>query len=122
LTEYDPEDDELIFASLGDNFFEGGSSYDGDSYVQGMSFNFEDRFPQCEMDGLVAFIHNQMKVLATEINKEVTTDTNILKLGLRILAKPLRNIAYLSRLFVISDLTGVRISIIIYIGSIFGKV
>jgi len=35
-----------------------------------------------EMERLVAFIHNQMKVLTTEITEEVTTDTNILKLGL----------------------------------------
>ena len=36
-----------------------------------------------EMERLVAFIHNQMKVLATEINKEVTADTNTLALGLK---------------------------------------
>ena len=35
LTEDDPEDDELIFASLGGNFFEGLSD-DGDPYVEGI--------------------------------------------------------------------------------------
>lgn len=44
MTEDDPEDDELIFVSLGDDFFEGGLSHDGDSYAEGISFNFEDRF------------------------------------------------------------------------------
>lgn len=44
LTEDDPGDDELIFSSLGDDFFE-GLSHDGDSYVEGISFNFEDRSP-----------------------------------------------------------------------------
>lgn len=32
------------FVSLGDGFFERLSN-DGDSYVEGISFNFEDRFP-----------------------------------------------------------------------------
>jgi len=45
LTEDDPGDDELIFSSLEDDFFEGGLSHDGDSYVEGISFNFEDRSP-----------------------------------------------------------------------------
>lgn len=33
------------FASLGDDFFEGGLSNDGDSFAEGISFSFEDRFP-----------------------------------------------------------------------------
>ena len=45
LTRDDPEDDDLRFAFLGDDFFEGSLSNDGDSYVEGISFNFEDRFP-----------------------------------------------------------------------------
>ena len=32
------------FVSLGDGFFERLSN-DGDSYVEGISFNFEDSFP-----------------------------------------------------------------------------
>ena len=44
MTENDPEDDEVIFVSLGDDFLEGGLSHDGDSYLEDISFNFEDRF------------------------------------------------------------------------------
>lgn len=44
MTEDDRGDDELIFSLLGDDFFE-GLSHDGDSYVEGISFNFEDRSP-----------------------------------------------------------------------------
>ena len=56
MTEDDPEEDELIFASLGDDFFEGSLSHDEDSFVEGRSFNFEDRFP---LDFVVLFGREQ---------------------------------------------------------------